>query len=261
MCLQKNSILLSGEVTVPELRGQVCYFYLSQKDKSNKVSSFLVKVSNKELVEYLTKNITQPTSLLVFGSLLTEKYDTPQGKQSFSSVSVREVYPSVPGVYINKAEFSGRLTKNADFFAATETKKALGRMSLATTRVVGEQEETEFVDITLFDKKAEFVNKYMSKGTAATVTGKLVLEQYTSKTGEQKVAYRVTCSTVNFTGDKGGGSVSAQLPPTGNVATPPQQGVPGVPNGTAAPNGAMPTADGTVPGMVPMGWGNFPPLG
>lgn len=259
MCLQKNCVIISGDINnSPELRkGQgdaasVCYFYLSQKDRNNNEMRFLCKVSGS-VAEDIAK-ISTKTSVLVFGRLETTRYKTEGGEALFKEIIVAEVYPSVAGVYINKTEFAGRLTKNVEFLPAKEEKKALARTSLATNRKGADSEQVEFIDLTLFDKKAEFVQKYMGKGTPAAVSGRLVLESYTSKSGKQCVAYRVLVSSIDFTQDKGGGSVSASLPPADFV---PQQASSPKTNAESVSGGFKPVSP-TADGFMPMGWGSLP---
>lgn len=299
MCLQKNLFIISGEVAAaPELRMTpdngngslaICRFNLLQKDGNGKTSSFLVKGYGK-MAEDLAR-LSAQSAVLLFCRLETTKYTNREGKNaSFKELVISEWYPSVPGVYINRATVAGRFTKDADFFVGTGEKKAVARTSLATTAFKGsEHERTEFIDIVTFDKKAEFISKYAGKGTAVEVTGKLVLESYTNKDNVKCVAWKVYAFNVEYTSSKRS-DVETSVPAdysAENTTAPAASGSVSQPSQMSAQNTASPQrvmsaqqnavpsaaqtrvsnssfADGFMPissatdGFMPAGWGNFP---
>lgn len=243
MCLQKNKIIMSGVMrTVPELRVvpnenlSICHFQLTQLDTRGNEMTFACKAL-KENAENLAK-CPAGTSILVFGRLETNKYKSGNGYVDFREIVVSEVYPSVEGVYINKMQFAGRLTKDPLFYAGTEAKKSLARGSIAMTMNKGtDAAKTEFLDVVAFDQRAEFMNNHMRKADAITAEGRLVLEQYQAQDGP-KISYKLYTYSVEFTQDKAvnNRAVTAALPQSAEQSSslPPQSTV-------------KPTADGFVP--------------
>lgn len=74
-------------------------------------------------------------------------------------------------------------------------------------------ERTVFVDVVVWDRQAENVSKYLSKGSPLLVEGKLQLDQWESKEGEKRNKLRVRADRVQFlgtgSGSGGGGGASS----------------------------------------------------
>lgn len=81
--------------------------------------------------------------------------------------------------------------------------KSLISFSLATSERYkdksGEQKtDTEWHNITFFDKSAETISKYCSKGTKLYVEGKIKSEKYTDKAGVEKTAIKIIGSSFSI---------------------------------------------------------------
>jgi single-strand DNA-binding protein len=69
------------------------------------------------------------------------------------------------------------------------------------------REETTFVDIDSFGKQAEIISKYMAKGRAIMVEGRLKLDQWDDKnTGEKRSRLGVVLEQFQFIGGREGGA-------------------------------------------------------
>lgn len=84
--------------------------------------------------------------------------------------------------------------------------------SVATTRrytVQGEQqEETQWFQISAWNRLAENCNQYVTKGMKVFVEGRLSLEEYDTPDGQKRTSLKVTAFEVQFLnrpGDPGGG--------------------------------------------------------
>lgn len=82
------------------------------------------------------------------------------------------------------------------------------KFGLAVNRVYytkqGEKrEEVTFVDIEAFDKSAETISKYMSKGSSILIEGRLKLDQWQDQQGNNQSRLRVVCESFQFTGGRG----------------------------------------------------------
>lgn len=66
------------------------------------------------------------------------------------------------------------------------------------------KEETCFVDCRAFGRQAENINKYMSKGRALFVEGRLTFDSWTTQDGTKRSRHRVTVENCQFLGGPSG---------------------------------------------------------
>ena len=82
-------------------------------------------------------------------------------------------------------------------------------------------EETTFVDVSAFGRKAEVIAQYHSKGDSIMIEGRLKLDQWESKDGQKRSKLSVVADTFEFQNsgkaDKGG----ATSTPTNDPNDPP----------------------------------------
>lgn len=97
---------------------------------------------------------------------------------------------------MNSVALSGRLTKKPELrYGGQENSTAIARFTLA----VNDGQETDFINIKCFGRTAEWVEKWLSKGNRAEVTGKIKTGSYTSQRTGQKVYYtEVLANNVDF---------------------------------------------------------------
>lgn len=97
---------------------------------------------------------------------------------------------------MNNVSLSGRLTKNPELrYGGQENSTAIARFTLA----VDDGRETDFINIKCFGRTAEWVDKWLSKGNKAEVTGKIKTGSYDSQRTGQKVYYtEVVANNVGF---------------------------------------------------------------
>lgn len=62
------------------------------------------------------------------------------------------------------------------------------------------KEETCFVDCRAFGRSAENINKYLSKGRAVFVEGRLTFDSWTAQDGTKRSKHRVTVENFQFLG-------------------------------------------------------------
>lgn len=104
----------------------------------------------------------------------------------------------------NKVILMGNLTRNPEL-RYTPGGSAVAEFGMAVNRrftVNGEQrEETCFVDINVWGKQAESVNRYLEKGSPVFVEGRLQFDTWEDKnTGGQRSRLRVVGERVQFIG-------------------------------------------------------------
>lgn len=91
---------------------------------------------------------------------------------------------------MNFIGLSGRLT------TAPELKTTTSGVTVCTTRIAvdrgyGEKKETDFFTIVLWNKQAETLCRYCSKGDKVTIIGKLQTRSYELKNGEKRTVYEI----------------------------------------------------------------------
>lgn len=107
---------------------------------------------------------------------------------------------------LNRIILIGRLTRDPEL-RFTVNGKAVANFTLAVDRGWGEQKETDFIDIVVWDKSAENSAQYLKKGRLAGVEGRLQIRQYEHE-GQKRRAAEVVASRVIFLerDNKGGAS-------------------------------------------------------
>ena len=94
---------------------------------------------------------------------------------------------------MNNACLVGRLTREPDV-RYTQEGKAVARFTLA----VDDYKETDFISCVAFDKQAEWLEKWASKGTKVELTGKIKTGSYTNKDGVKVYYTEVRANNVGF---------------------------------------------------------------
>lgn len=108
----------------------------------------------------------------------------------------------------NKVMLMGNLTRDPELKYAGEAQTAICRMGLAVNRTwnnqAGEkQEETCFVDITVFGRQAETCNEYLSKGRPVFIEGRLNFNTWEDReTGAKRSKLDVVAERVQFLGGR-----------------------------------------------------------
>ena len=120
----------------------------------------------------------------------------------------------------NKVILMGNLTRDPEM-RVTPSGLSICKLGLAvnrnyTTRDGERREETTFVDIDAFDKQAEVIAKYMSKGSPILVEGRLKFDQWESD-GQKRSKLSVVLDRFEFVGgsrdqNQGGGYEQSSPP-------------------------------------------------
>jgi single-strand DNA-binding protein len=102
----------------------------------------------------------------------------------------------------------GNLTRDP-VITYTAKGTVIGDLSLAINRSFkgdnGErQEETTFVDVTLWGKTAELAGQYLAKGRPVFIEGRLQLDTWQDKDGQKRSKMKVIGETMQFLGGKPG---------------------------------------------------------
>ena len=113
--------------------------------------------------------------------------------------------------HLNKVMLIGNLTRDPEL-RYTPKGTAVADITLAINRIWNNeqnvrQEETIFVEVTLWGRQAELAQQYLSKGRLAYIEGRLQMDTWDDKeTGKKRSKLKVIGETLQFLPDgKGGG--------------------------------------------------------
>jgi single-strand DNA-binding protein len=113
---------------------------------------------------------------------------------------------------VNKVILIGRLGRDPET-RETNSGMTVAELRIATSRGRGDNEQTDWHTVVCFDKTAEIVAKYLSKGRQVYVEGRLQHDSWEDKDGNKKYKTSVVANSVQFLGSRseaesGGGNYS-----------------------------------------------------
>ncbi len=107
---------------------------------------------------------------------------------------------------VNKVILIGRLGKDPET-RYLPSGDAVTSVTIATTEKWKDKngemkEETEWHQVSLFNRLAEIAAKYLTKGSLVYIEGSIKTRKYTDKTGVEKYATGIKANTMNMLGSK-----------------------------------------------------------
>ena len=108
---------------------------------------------------------------------------------------------------MNKVIMIGRLTRDPEV-SSSASGTAFARFSIAVDRRFKREGEpdADFFNCTSFGKQAEFVERYLKKGTKVVVTGRIQNDNYTNKEGQKVYSVRIMVEEIEFAESKNASS-------------------------------------------------------
>ncbi len=113
---------------------------------------------------------------------------------------------------MNKVILMGRLTRDPEVrYSQGASQTAVARFSVAVDRRFKREGEpdADFFNCTSFGRQAEFVEKYLHKGTKVVLSGRVQNDNYTNKDGQMVYSVRIMVDEIEFAESKnasGGGN-------------------------------------------------------
>lgn len=125
---------------------------------------------------------------------------------------------------MNRVDLVGRLTRDPEL-RHTTSGRAVCQINLAINRTFTNQNgerEADFINVVVWDKQAENVSKYVTKGRLVSVEGRLQTRNYDDKDGKKVYVTEVVANSVQFLGTSNnqGGSTYNEPNPFDNVSEP-----------------------------------------
>jgi single-strand DNA-binding protein len=144
---------------------------------------------------------------------------------------------------LNKVMLIGNLTRDPEL-RHTPSGKTVSEIGLAINRTWTndqgqKQEDTTFVDVTLWGRQAEVVQQYVTKGSPIYIEGRLQLDSWDDKeTGKKRSKLRIIAENFQFLSGKpgatGGGNSGGYSERPQQASSAPQQQRSGPPQGASA---------------------------
>lgn len=105
---------------------------------------------------------------------------------------------------MNKVSLVGRVTRDLELKRFTDGQRVYTYFTIAVNDYAGKEKGTvsNFINVVAFDKKAEILCKYITKGRELAVTGKLENGGYIDKDGIKRYNMKVILEDFNFVGTK-----------------------------------------------------------
>lgn len=100
---------------------------------------------------------------------------------------------------INNIVLAGNVVKDPST-RSTPSGKNVATLRLAVNNPLNDK-EVLFIDVDSWEKQAEFVGKFVKKGSAVSVVGRLKMDEW-EKNGEKQSKYLVVADRINFIGGK-----------------------------------------------------------
>lgn len=123
---------------------------------------------------------------------------------------------------INKAILMGRLTRDPEL-RHTGTGTPVCSFSIAIDNGYGENRQTDFINCVAWNKTAEFVSNYFTKGKMIIVIGRISTRSWEGQDGKKNYATEVVASEVSFGESKRsqeGGGAYQSAPYSGGSSRP-----------------------------------------
>lgn len=119
---------------------------------------------------------------------------------------------------MNQAQLAGRLTADPKVTQGQGENSAVARFTLAVDRRFKREghPNADFISCVCFGKSAEFVDKYLHKGTKIIASGHIQTGSYTNKDGQRVYTTDVIIDQMEFAESKATAQQNAE--PTHNTA-------------------------------------------
>jgi single-strand DNA-binding protein len=102
---------------------------------------------------------------------------------------------------INKAILMGRLVRDPEL-RTTESQKSVTNFTIAVDNGYGEDKKTDFISCVAWNKTAEMIAKYFTKGRMIAVVGRISTRTWEGQDGKKNYVTEVVVNEVSFCDSK-----------------------------------------------------------
>jgi single-strand DNA-binding protein len=101
----------------------------------------------------------------------------------------------------SKVTIIGHLGQNPEL-RTLDNQQQVANFSVAVTHKVKDNQQTVWYKISCWGKQAEIAEKYLAKGNAVMIEGRLSIREYTSQSGEKGISVEVSATDLVLLGNK-----------------------------------------------------------
>lgn len=112
---------------------------------------------------------------------------------------------------MNRIIIKGRIAREIEI-RQTQTGKSVGSFSVAVDKGFGENKSADFFRVQAWEKTADFVAKYFSKGKEILIEGRMESREY-DKDGQKVTVWELIAERVEFCGGAREAAPPAGQPP------------------------------------------------
>lgn len=112
---------------------------------------------------------------------------------------------------MNRIIIKGRIAREIEI-RQTQTGKSVGSFSVAVDKGFGENKSADFFRVQAWEKTADFVAKYFSKGKEILIEGRMESREY-EKDGQKNLVWELIAERVEFCGGAREAAPPAGQPP------------------------------------------------
>lgn len=113
---------------------------------------------------------------------------------------------------MNRIIIKGRIAREIEI-RQTQTGKSVGSFSVAVDKGFGENKSADFFRVQAWEKTADFVAKYFSKGKEILIEGRMESREYTDANGKNCIVWELIAERVEFCGGARESTPPAGQPP------------------------------------------------
>jgi len=106
---------------------------------------------------------------------------------------------------MNKIVLIGRLTKDPELRYTSGTNAAVCNITIAVDRpfqASSGERTADFIPVVIWNKQAENVKNYLTKGSQVAVEGRIQVRNYDDQNGQKRYVTEVIANSVEFLGSK-----------------------------------------------------------
>lgn len=206
MAYELNMAILAGRLTAdPEIR------YSDNPEKTAVAKYRLAIARPKEGADFLNvsafgknaefagEHLHKGSPVLVRGKLQTGNFIGRSGKRIYTTTVIADHQSTDrDGILsFNSVHLEGRLTRDAEYIPGST---AFAKYSLAVARssLPGQEKQADYINCICFGENAEFAGKYLRKGAAVAVTGRIRTGSYLCKEGVKLQTTEVVVDRLSF---------------------------------------------------------------
>lgn len=228
MPYELNSATIAGNMTAdPEIRftpgdspTAITTYTLAVNKPTGGADYVRCSVRGKQ-AEFAERYLKKGAPVLVTGRIETGSYTSKKGvRVKFLEVAAgRQTTKKDGTLNMNKVLLEGRLAWDPEVtYTQDDDPECVARYTLAVTKgYFARKNDTKdtafFVPCVAFRKQAEFVKKFLKKGSAVAICGRIQNSSYTNKKGEKVSVTEVVAEDHTFSEKKNAGSSGAASSP------------------------------------------------